>query len=74
MGDGQGGLLARLAFWFARRKVGRVPNNVRVLAHHPQILKSYGWMEMGLEKAKLLPAELKMLVVLAVARTIDCPF
>ena len=35
LGDGEGGYLARLAFWLSRKKIGTVPNNVRVLAHHP---------------------------------------
>ena len=74
LGDGEGGFLARLAFWLSRKKIGTVPNNVRVLAHHPQILKSYARMEMGLEETKLLPSDLKMLVVVKVAKTIDCPF
>ena len=32
--EGKAGLLARLAYWFARRRVGKVPEPLRVYARH----------------------------------------
>lgn len=70
----KGGLLARLAFFLTRRKVGRVIQPVRVHALHSRLLLGYGQMEQAQEKARLVPAALKSLAGVFAAKQIDCPF
>ena len=42
-----GSLLARIIFFFSKRKVGKVPAPIHVMALHSQILKGYGHMELA---------------------------
>ena len=75
MGVTKGGsLLARLAFWATKRKVGRVVRPVRVHALSGPILFGLGAMETGQEKARRVPETAKMLASLRVATRIGCPF
>ena len=69
-----GGLLARLAFWLTRRKVGRVVTPVRLHALHSAVLFGYGQMELAQEKSKRVPADLKALGQVRVALRVGCPF
>ena len=69
-----GTILARLAFFFTRRKVGRVIRPVRVHALHSRLLFGYGQMEMAQEKADKIPSELKLLAQIRVAMRVGCPF
>lgn len=64
----------RLAYWMARRKVGRVPAPVRITAHHPRLLRAYAAMEMGQEAARTVPKPLKTLAQVLVAMRVGCPF
>ncbi len=69
-----GTILARLAFFFTRRKVGRVIRPVRVHALHSRLLFGYGQMEMAQEKADKIPPALKSLAQIRVAMRVGCPF
>ena len=69
-----GSILARLAFFFTRRKVGRVIKPVRIHALHRRLLMGYGQMEMAQEKAGTVPDVVKCLAELRVAMLIGCPF
>jgi len=69
-----GSLLARVAFFFSRRKVGRVVKPVQIHALHTRILLGYGQMEMAQEKARRVPSVVKALAQVQVARRIGCPF
>ncbi len=69
-----GSLLARLAFFFTKRKVGRVVRPVRVHALATRILAGYGPMEMAQDKARRVPQTIKMLASVRVATRIGCPF
>ena len=40
-----GGILARIAFFLCRRKVGKVVQPLRIYALHPRALLGYGQME-----------------------------
>ena len=42
-----GSLLARIAFFFSKRKVGKVTTPLRIQALHTQILTGYGLMELA---------------------------
>jgi 4-carboxymuconolactone decarboxylase len=68
------GLVARVAFWLTKRKVGRVVMPVRIHAHHTRLLRAYGAMEMGQEAARTVDPALKTLVSLKVATLVGCPF
>ncbi len=54
-----GSILARVAFFLARRKVGKVIRPVRVHALHSRLLWGYGQMEMAQEKAHKVPGVVK---------------
>ena len=69
-----GSLLARLAFWMSRRKLGRVIRPLRVHALHGRLLAGYGGMEQAPAKADLLPADTKTLANVLVAMRVGCPF
>jgi len=69
-----GSLLARVAFFLTRRKIGRVVKPVRIHALHTRLLSGYGQMELAQEKASLLPSGLKSLACVRVAQRIGCPF
>jgi alkylhydroperoxidase family enzyme len=64
----------RLAYWFCRRKVGRVIEPVRLHAHHPRLLRGLAGMEMAQEAARAVDPLLKALAQLRVATRIGCPF
>ena len=68
------GLIARLGYWIARRKVGRVPDHLPILAHHPRLLRAYGHMEMGQEASRTVEPALKLLAQIRIAMRIGCPF
>ena len=36
------GIMLRFAYWYARRRVGKVPEPMTVKAHHPWIFRGYG--------------------------------
>ncbi len=69
-----GSILARVAFFFSRRKVGRVIQPVRVHALHSRLLLGYGHMEMAQEKADKVPGMVKSLAQVRVAMRVGCPF
>lgn len=70
----QAGLVARVAYWMCKRKVGKVVTPLKVMAHHPRLLRAYGGMEMGQEAARKVDEKLKMLASIKAARMIGCPF
>ena len=69
-----GSLLARIAFFMSRRKLGKVVRPVRVHALNPSLLLGYGQMESGQGKAKSFPPAVKALAKVRVAMRIGCPF
>ena len=71
---GGGSLLARVAFFMSRRKLGRVVRPVRVHALSPPLLLGYGQMETGQGKAKSFPPAVKALAKVRVARRVGGPF
>jgi hypothetical protein len=68
------GLFVRLAYWFARRRLGKVPLPLAVTAHNPSILGAMGAYEMGLERARRVDSRLKTLAGLRAASLVGCPF
>ena len=64
----------RLAYFLTRRRLGRVITPIKILAHHPRLLRAQAHMELGQEAASTIPAQLKALVQVKVAMMIGCPF
>ena len=68
------GLFVRMAYWFTRRKVGRVVEPVRIHAHHTRLLRGLAGMEMAQEAASSVDPPVKALAQVRVANRIGCPF
>ena len=65
---------AAAVFAFAKRKLGRVPQPMRINALNPAIFRGYAFMESAQEGARTVPKGLKVLAQLRVATRIGCPF
>jgi len=72
--DDRAGLLARSAYSYSRRAVGRVTEPTRVLAHHPTVMAGYGALELATEKADRVPPQLKSLASTKAAALSGCEF
>jgi hypothetical protein len=76
----EAGWLTRLVYWFVKRamkKVAgqpRIPEPIKITAHHWKLLKATGQMEQGQAAATAVPAALKSLASLKVATLVGCPF
>jgi AhpD family alkylhydroperoxidase len=68
------GLLGRFAYRFSRRRFGKVPEPVRVTAHHRNVLLGTGAMELALDRSGLVDARLKNLAEMKVALVVGCEF
>lgn len=64
----------RLAYRYARRRLGKVPEPVTVAAHHTWIFGGMGAYEMALERSRLVDAKLKALAGIKSAALVGCPF
>jgi hypothetical protein len=76
----QAGWTTRIIYWFAKRAIGKLTGDsrlvapVKILAHHPTLLKAQGRMEMGQQAARSADASLKALVSIKTSMLIGCPF
>jgi hypothetical protein len=68
------GLVTRIIFFLTRRRIGKVPTPMQVLAHQPALLMGYARMELAQEKAKKVPARLKSLAQIRTGTLVGCPF
>lgn len=67
------GWLVRLAYRFARRRYGAVPEPASVMAHHPKLLRAWALFEMRCEKAyAIVPDRIRDLAVHRVATKVGC--
>ncbi|KAA2266045.1 carboxymuconolactone decarboxylase family protein [Solihabitans fulvus] len=65
--------LTRIAYWFARRRFGAVPEPVTIVAHHPKLMMASARHELAVEKATtVLPTGLGDLVVYRTAVRLGC--
>jgi hypothetical protein len=67
-------LFSRIVYWFAKRRLGRVPLPVRIHALHGNVFSGYARMELAQDKAKRVPFDVKALASIRVAMRIGCPF
>ncbi len=72
--DNQAGLLTRILFWFAKRKIGRVPLTMRVRALDPKFLRNAVRMDWYGASKGTVPMHLKELAQLKAALMVGCPF
>jgi len=70
----QAGLFTRFGYRMARRRVGQVPEPMRVMAHQPWVLWTCGWFELGLERWHTLDGRLKALASLKAGARVGCPW
>jgi AhpD family alkylhydroperoxidase len=68
------GLFVKLVYWFARRRLGRVPVPVGILAHNRAVLSAVAGFELAFERAGALDVRLKELVTLKAAMLVGCRF
>jgi AhpD family alkylhydroperoxidase len=71
--DADAGVLGRLAYRYARRRFGAVPEPFAVTRHHPRLFWAGAVAETAYEKAAtLLPARVRDLAVYRVATAVGC--
>ena len=67
-------LFTRFFYWLVRRKIGRVPEPLRITAHQPRLLAALGGMEMAQEAVRSVDGVVKAIVQIKAAKMIGCPF
>ena len=72
--ESKAGLLARLAYRYGKKRLGKVPQPMTITAHHPWIFRGYAAYEFALERSQLVPHRVKALVSLTAATLVGCPF
>lgn len=74
------GWMTRLVYWFVRRQIRKITGKdrlteaIKIVAHHPRLMKAVGQMEMGQGAARQVPANLKSLASLKAATLVGCPY
>jgi 4-carboxymuconolactone decarboxylase len=69
----------RLIYRLVRRKIGKLTGQdrliepIKIMAHHPRLLKAIGQMEMGQDAARAVPEALKSLASIKAATLVGCP-
>jgi hypothetical protein len=67
--------ILRAIFGFARRTFhGRLPEPLRVTAHHPRILLGWSAMEQGLAWSRRVDPVIKDLASMKAAMMVGCPW
>jgi hypothetical protein len=74
IGDRQANVLTRSFYRAVERKLGRVPEPMRITAHQPRLLAALGGMEMAQEAMRSVDPVVKALVGIKAAMLIGCPF
>lgn len=74
LSEKRAGLFVRLAYWMARRRLGKVPAPIGIMAHSAWILAATAGYELSLERADGLDGRLKELATLRTAMMVGCRF
>jgi hypothetical protein len=74
MGDKQANVFTRAVYGAVRRKLGSVPEPMRIAAHQPRLLAGLGGMEMTQEAMRTVDPVVKALAGIKTAMLIGCPF
>ena len=72
--DNEAGLITRIIFWLAKRRLGRVPLAMRVRARDPKLFRNIVRMDLCATSPGTIPMRLKELAQLKVAMMVGCPF
>jgi len=76
----QAGWLTRVLYWFTRRSLrkltgrDRLPEPVKIVAHHPALLRAVGRMEIAQASARTVDRRIKVLAGLRASTLAGCPF
>ena len=70
----QASLFTRLVYNFVRRKIGHVPEPMRLTAHQQRLMAAVGDMEMAQEGMRTADPAVKALVGIKAAMLFGCPF
>ena len=68
------GLVVRIIHFLTRRKVGKVPTLMQVMAHQPALLMGYARLELAHMKMTRVPASLKALASIRTSTLLGCPY
>jgi AhpD family alkylhydroperoxidase len=68
------GLVRRIAYRMARKRLGRVPEPFAVTAHHTKVFNAMSTFELLLERSKKVPVRYKALGELRAAMVVGCEF
>lgn len=72
--DNEAGLITRIIFWLAKRRLGRVPSGLRVRALDSKLFRHIVRMDLYAASQGAVPMRLKELAQLKVAMMVGCPF
>lgn len=72
--ESRAGLFVRLAFWFSRRRFGKVADPLKLMGHHAWVSFGNGLFELASERARLVEPRLKDLAGIKAATLVGCPF
>ena len=72
--DRQAGVFTRAVYGAVRRKIGRVPEPMRITAHQPRLLAALAGMEMAQETMRSVDPAIEALASIKTATMIGCPF
>jgi len=70
----RGNPFTRSFYRVVQRKIGKVPEPLRITAHQPRLLAAVGGMEMAQEAMRSVDPVIKALVGIKTAMLIGCPF
>jgi AhpD family alkylhydroperoxidase len=68
------GLFIRIVYWFTKRRLGRVPAPVGIMAHNRAVLAASAAFELTFERAHALDPRLELLASVKVASLVGCRF
>jgi hypothetical protein len=72
--DNEASVFTRTVYGAVRRKLGHVPEPLRITAHQPRLLAAVGGMEMAQEAMHSVDPVVEALVGIKTAMLIGCPF
>jgi hypothetical protein len=72
--DAEAGRVTRGVFAAASKRVGEVPDPLRIMAHSKGVMWAAGGFEIAFGRARSVPAKLKVLASLKAAALIGCVF
>jgi hypothetical protein len=74
IGDRQANVFTRTVYGAVRRKLGSVPEPMRITAHQPRLLAALSGMEMAQGAMRTVDPVVKALAGIKTAMLIGCPF